>query len=1159
MSDKLKAPGGFNVVGRDCMAAVSWKPVFGADGYKLMFFKADDPNVCFKARFAQNCSKRVAGLQNGVEYLVQICAFSYDKNYNEFYGELSQKLSFVPVCDSLKAKPLMLKVGENANLEIGYRGDLSQLSFSSSDESIASVSPNGVVTAKAQGVCRVKISSPEGDFFRARIIVGRRQGATDGRTVLMFAGDIMCTSVQQKRAEARSYDFFPEFEYIRGMLSGADFSVGTLDPLCFDEFPYEHEQQRVNGCSVYANAPSSFIAAVAGAGFTGVSTSTDRSLSLGQDALDATVRSVRGLGLRNFGTMGDNPTVVDVRGFKVGIIAVTLISDKSGKSAESSLFNFNAEYDREYFVELVNRAAGMGAEYITVLVHWGRYGIRKVSRAQLDEARFMAESGADLIIGAHSHIVQKLRFIDTDDGRRVPCAFSLGNFISAQSDMREFRDGAVLRVELSRVYGDEKPKAEISYIPCATENGERVVCAIPPHSEFIRESAARTAKNIGSAVKQYARKPKVTVMGSSILYKILSAGDRFRIDTAGLYLSVLTLGSEKFYDVPDGADKTVALDIGKNVSGYLKEAAPDYVAVDFYTAASISVYKGTEGERDFYYSNTKRLRRTEFYAVHRDNWVRIRPPFGENIRKPLVERFARRLLDALPREKIVLFRSKVSGWQKSGRQLRTVTENERRNRFIREMEEQFISIVNPVVVDLADKYFVEDGSQITFEPEFYRDSYSAMCEVASGKGRTYIDSVGKREHIDRVLKYYDSMSLRSYHKRLLNLEDAADKIIAQTSIEFCARNSVRLLCLKSSGIGEITAVGDFFANDVGAEEIIRAAEIINAVERGNLSHPYDFYAPAFDGKFNIVKSIARQLSKEYGITVNENSAELMFLLRGKPQLKRYVNSLYQFTADIWGSDISRETLNLCRGAHIGKFVFMQAPILYREKAVDVEFPEGTEEFLGNKWRRKVTQDAFSRNGMNMLEESEAPWLVVDFYDLICTMVDYHGSLFEIDDFMRRTDFYKNIKRECIDCYLFEKRDMKYCFEQITRFSNDVLELYGENIILIKADPKNVCINTDFRLEKMGNDDMFEFKRKFISLCEERFASVTKCFVIDISKNFYSSDRYPLGGRHIVHYEEEFYRQAAEYIYNIFLGSEQKLFKEVDENYILLRNLKLDRE
>ena len=89
--------------------------------------------------------------------------------------------------------------------------------------------------------------------------------------------------------------------------------------------------------------------------------------------------------------------------------------------------------------------------------------------------------------------------------------------------------------------------------------------------------------------------------------------------------------------------------------------------------------------------------------------------------------------------------------------------------------------------------------------------------------------------------------------------------------------------------------------------------------------------------------------------------------------------------------------------------------------------------------------------------------------------------------------------------------------------------------------------------------MFEIKKKFISLCEERFASVTDCFIIDISKHFYSSDKFPLGGAHIVHYEEEFYRQTAEYISDILSGCNQKIFSTVNENYLLLRTLKLNRD
>ncbi len=205
------------------------------------------------------------------------------------------------------------------------------------------------------------------------------------------------------------------------------------------------------------------------------------------------------------------------------------------------------------------------------------------------------------------------------------------------------------------------------------------------------------------------------------------------------------------------------------------------------------------------------------------------------------------------------------------------------------------------------------------------------------------------------------------------------------------------------------------------------------------------------------------------------------------------------------------------------------------------------------------QDAFSRNGFDVLEESDSRWIMVDFYDLICTMAEYKGGLFETDDFICRTDFYKGIKNECSDCYLFNKRDMKYCFENITQFANDIFEMYGDNIILIKTEPKSKFITTDYYLDDLKDDGMLEIKKKFISLCEERFAGVTGCYVIDISKHFYSSDRFPLGGAHIVHYEDEFYRQTAEYISEILKGTDKKIFSTVDDTYLLLRTLKLDRD
>ena len=322
------------------------------------------------------------------------------------------------------------------------------------------------------------------------------------------------------------------------------------------------------------------------------------------------------------------------------------------------------------------------------------------------------------------------------------------------------------------------------------------------------------------------------------------------------------------------------------------------------------------------------------------------------------------------------------------------------------------------------------------------------------------------------------------------------------------------------------------------------------------------YPGSFDpitlGHLDIIRRAARCFDKVcVCVMVNCQKQQPMFTPERRLELIR------QSVADIPNVEVENWSGLLAdfvrsKDAHIGTYIFKQAPILAFEPPVKAEVPDGAEAFCGNKWRRRTLQDSFLRSGDADIKGSESRWILVDMYDLICRMADYKGGLFEIDDFICRTDFYKSIQKECQECYLFEKRDMKYCFDNMTRFAKMILEKYGENIILLKTEPKDSYIDLDNRLRRLEDDGMYEIKKKFISLCEERFASVTGCYVIDISKHFYASDSFPLGGAHIVHYEEEFYRQAGEYINEIISGSSRHVFSTVDDNYLLLRNLRLNR-
>lgn len=1158
---RLKAPNNFTVSGEDGACAAKWDAVEGAVGYKLYFFRASEPENCIKIRYSQNCEKTILGFENNSEYLVRIRAFNFRKG-REAVGAASELVSFTPICVRLTAqKTICLKVGESAQIKCERENSEPRIrAYSSSNERIASVDISGVVTAKREGFCYVKITAIDGESFETRVEVERSLSSEENRAVIMLTGDIMCTLAQKRAAKGNSYDFNDAFAGIKDTLSEADFSVGVLETVCYDGAPYENERLRLENGASNSNSPSTFLSAISRAGFKGLVTATNHNCDAGADGLAETVRKIESLGMKNIGTMGRNPIIMRINGIKIAFIALCSASNGLEETVADNqhMTTTLGRFGRKNFERLVVRAKSRGAEYIIAYQHWGSMNTPAVLEYQIETAEYMANTGVDLIVGSHPHVVQRITYIDTYDGRTVPCLYSLGNFLSTMSDSRENRDGIILRAEL--VKKEDSISAELSYIPVFSENGESgaaVVRAFPPHSVHTRASFERTSKILGKKLRCFTYRPKVMLSGSGILRRIFRSGSDFRIDGTAMFVSQLSLGS-----CPAEPDEEytgrLSLEFTKDLTEYIYTTNPDYIAVDFFGAGIYSCLRMDYGDEQCYFTNTKSFVHSEFFEKHRGELLKIRPPFGEAIFKPRVKSYAEKLLAASSGRQIILFRTKITNSRVRRAELRTVPAPDRTNKFIKAMEDYFIELVKPRIVDLSGKYF-SSVSGDDFEDGYYEDAYRAVLEITSPHERTCVNKPDLDIWFERVLKYYDSMTLRSYAKRLLDLNCAADNIIAKTNKEFAANHRTRLLKLKKAGNCELSSVRSFFYNDPYAEDICRAAEIIDTVQKGGLERTYDFFRPAFDEKYNIVKSIAKLLSIQTGIPVNESNAELVFLIRGKPQFRKYATDLYMMTVDIWGSSVSRESLNCCRDALPGNYIQKQAPILHYEDPVKIEIPEGTEAFRGNAYRRKTTADSFARNGLNILEESSSSWILLDFYDVICRMAEYKGVLFELDDFLISTEFYADIRKYCAECYLFEKRSMSYCSEKITKFAEEIAELYGDNIILIKTEPKSSYITLDYKLEEFGSDRLNSIKRKFIALCEERFASVTKCYVIDISRKFHSSDKFAFGGASAVNYEDEFYRLTGYYISEILNGNTKKLYNTVDEDYILLRDLRLGRD
>ncbi len=1153
MSEKLHAPENIVAEPRDNAVRVKWDKVDGADGYILYFFRKGSRN-CIKKRYSQKTAKQILGFFNGNEYQVFVRAFCYEDGA-ECEGEASEKVNFIPISSDLKAqKVICLTTGEIGQIDWEYRNTRPYAIFYCDDESVATVDRNGIVKALSSGYTEVAISA-EGQEIITKIYVDRGQTTAQAKAVMMFTGDIMCAVNHQRAASKRQFDFHDSFNPVRDILTKADLSVGVLETTCYDPMPYEFEQLRLDSGAPNCNSPSTFLPAVSGAGFDMLVTANNHCCDTGYEGLNATVESVKQLGLYNLGTMGDNPIIRDINGIRVAFMAFTMITNNVERDIPEITPEVMGKYSREYFQRVYDLARGGGAEYVIAYQHWGGMNSRALKEKQELESKYMAMCGVDLIIGSHPHVIQEFRVIKTPRGRLVPCAYSLGNFISSQAEMNENRDSVILRVELSRD-GDDI-KSDISYIPCMSADSVCGVKVFPVSESFNDRSknALQRIKNaIGNEIQPYIHRPKIILSGSVIIERIFACGESFDTDKAPLLLSQLTACEGEPVSVGN-TDDILSFDAEKNFADYIKNSGADYIAVDFYTAAAVSCYKRGES----LYTGTNRFLKSKFFNEHKDEFTRIKPPYDEDFWKPLVKKYADAVSASFVPEKIILFRHRFSDkFVKGGSELRNIPPRSSLNRQLAAMEEYFISQVNPSVVELSQHYFTVGSSPSCYEEEYFFDAYNGAKKIVF-RDRRYVDTPDPDMWFSRVLNYYDNMTARAYQSWLLDMKNAADLIIANTSKVFAAENKDCLMRLKACETASLGKISAFFKDDPKADKLVIAARIISAVLSGDISKSYEFYALAFEGKFNILKQMAKLLSKRIGAYVSKDTAERVFLLLDKPeQLEHYVSVLKSRTADIWGSCVTREVFNNVKNCGVGRYIFKQCPVLAYDSPIPMEIPDGTADFGGNEWRRRTIADAFSRNGLSVLKSEHSKWLVVDFYDVVCNMNEYKGHLFEVDDFICRTEFYKGIKPDCIPCSLVEKLSEEQCTEVVTRFALDMSSVYGNNIVLIKADLKDNFVNLENRIEKSEADPLFRRKQKLIALCEDIFAKQTGCAVIDISKHFYASDKFPLGGAHIVHYEQEFYREAGVFLSHILGGGKQRSFGKADENYIAMRDLRLER-
>ena len=276
----------------------------------------------------------------------------------------------------------------------------------------------------------------------------------EGSALLMFTGDIMCLAGQQSAARSGS-SFSDSFRFVRSLFALSDLAVGNLETAISPSAPLTLDRRTGSDGKPYCNAPEALADALRYAGFDALVTANNHCCDAGEAGIRETIAALDTHTLFHTGTFADASEprflLFDANGIRIGMIATTnsVNGHERSISADARPWMVNL-YEEERIRRDIASAREAGAEFVIAWMHSGKENSSFVTRIQRDHAAFLADAGADLVLGAHPHVLQKAEYLTSTDGRKVLCAYSLGNFLSSMSKVTGNRDTVILCVMLRK-------------------------------------------------------------------------------------------------------------------------------------------------------------------------------------------------------------------------------------------------------------------------------------------------------------------------------------------------------------------------------------------------------------------------------------------------------------------------------------------------------------------------------------------------------------------------------------------------------------------------------------------------------------------------------------------------------------------------------------
>ncbi len=285
--------------------------------------------------------------------------------------------------------------------------------------------------------------------------VEQERVTSDGDTTILFAGDVLLAH----RAVAAGYDangldgvIAPE---LQRELQSADILMVNNEFAFSDRGAPVADKQYTFACS------PTYVKVLSEMGVDVVTLANNHTLDYGKDALRDTFETLDNAGIL-YGGAGETVEraqevqMIEVNGRTYGFLAVSRVIPSVDWKVENSAPGIFSCYDDTRLLELI-REAKEKCDFLAVYPHWGVEREAYPEDYQIRIAQRCIEAGADMIVGAHSHCLQGVSYIE---GK--PVFYSMGNFIFGYTN----EQSAVLKVTV-----DADGNASFRYIPVYAAGG----------------------------------------------------------------------------------------------------------------------------------------------------------------------------------------------------------------------------------------------------------------------------------------------------------------------------------------------------------------------------------------------------------------------------------------------------------------------------------------------------------------------------------------------------------------------------------------------------------------------------------------------------------------------------------------------------------------